>query len=82
MNNDNDIKVEIDTKLQSNKLITVIIIWENYSVKSILKNLKVHIYTTLIRPVMLYESETWPLRKTQIVYRKINSENNFWTMDG
>lgn len=59
LTNDKDTEKEIDNRLKKcyyglGKLL---------SAKDISKNLKIQIYMTLIRPVVLYSSVTWPLRK-------------------
>ncbi|KAL4082894.1 hypothetical protein QTP88_029548 [Uroleucon formosanum] len=77
--------VEIDTRLKKGNNCYYGL-GKVLSAKAISKNLKVQIYTTLIRPVVLYGSETWPLRKAEQmrleVFEKENSEKDFWTMQG
>lgn len=38
--------------------------------KSISKNLKVRMCVTLLRPIVLYGTETWPLRRTEKLREK------------
>ncbi|KAL4096954.1 hypothetical protein QTP88_021820 [Uroleucon formosanum] len=64
LTNDNNIKVEIDTRLKKGNNCYYGL-GKILSAKAVSKNLKVQIYTTLIRPVVLYGSETWPLRKAE-----------------
>ncbi|KAL4084248.1 hypothetical protein QTP88_028073 [Uroleucon formosanum] len=64
LTNDNNIKVEIDTRLKKGNNCYYGL-GKVLSAKAVSKNLKVQIYTTLIRPVVLYGSETWPLRKAE-----------------
>ncbi|VVC44605.1 Reverse transcriptase domain [Cinara cedri] len=61
---DNDIKTEISTRLQSaNKCFFGLS--KIFRSRAISKNLKVRMYLTLLRPIVLYGAETWPLRKTE-----------------
>lgn len=59
---DNDLKLEISARIQkSNKSF--------FGLRNVLKsktlstNLKIQMYMTLIRPIVLYAAEIWPLRK-------------------
>jgi hypothetical protein len=61
---DNDIKTEVSTRIQlANK--------GYYGLEKVLKSkalskaLKIKMYMTLLRPIVLYGSETWALRKTE-----------------
>jgi len=61
---DNEIKTEISTRIQlANRgyygLEKVL------KSKSLSKTLKINMYMTLLRPIILYGSETWALRKTE-----------------
>ncbi|VVC30294.1 eIF3G, RNA recognition motif,RNA recognition motif domain,Eukaryotic translation initiation factor 3 [Cinara cedri] len=61
---DNDIKTEISMRLQSaNKCFFGLS--KIFRSRAISKNLKVRMYLTLLRPIVLYGAETWPLRKTE-----------------
>jgi hypothetical protein len=61
---DNDIKTEISMRLQSaNKCFFGLS--NIFRSRAISKNLKVRMYLTLLRPIVLYGAETWPLRKTE-----------------
>ncbi|KAL4143757.1 hypothetical protein QTP88_006044 [Uroleucon formosanum] len=61
---DNDIKTEISMRLQSaNKCFFGLI--KMFRSRAVSKNLKVRMYLTLLRPIVLYGAETWPLRKTE-----------------
>jgi exonuclease III len=60
----NDIKTEISTRLQSaNKCFYGLS--KIFRSRAISKNLKVRMYLTLLRPIVLYGAETWSLRKTE-----------------
>ena len=61
---DNDIKTEVSTRIQlANRgfygLEKVL------KLKALSKALKIKMYMTLLRPIVLYGSETWALRKTE-----------------
>jgi hypothetical protein len=61
---DNDIKTEISMRLQSaNKCFFGF--RKIFRSRAISKKLKVRMYLTLLRPIVLYGAETWPLRKTE-----------------
>ncbi|KAL4143760.1 hypothetical protein QTP88_006047 [Uroleucon formosanum] len=61
---DNDIKTEISMRLQSaNKCFFGLI--KMFRSRAVSKNLKVRMYLTLLRPIVLYGAETWPLKKTE-----------------
>jgi hypothetical protein len=64
MTEDKDIKTEVSTRIQlANR--------EYYGLEKVLKSkslskaLKIKMYMTLLRPIVLYDSETWALRKTE-----------------
>jgi len=61
---DNDIKTEISMRLQSaNKCFFGLS--KIFRSRAISKNLKVRMYLTLLRPIVLYGAETLTLRKTE-----------------
>jgi hypothetical protein len=61
---DNDIKTKISMRLQSaNKCFFGLT--KIFRLRAISKNLKVRMYLNLLRPIVLYGAETWPLRKTE-----------------
>lgn len=64
LTNGNKIKVEIDTRLKKGNNCYYGL-GKVLSAKAVSNNLKVQIYMTLILPVVLYGSETWPLRKAE-----------------
>ena len=79
---DNELKTEVSTRIQlANK--------GYYGLERILKsrtlskNLKIRIYMTLLRPIVLYGSETWALRKAEEQrlgsIREESFKKNIWT---
>ncbi|KAF0761425.1 ribosome biogenesis protein TSR3 isoform X1 [Aphis craccivora] len=50
------------------------------SYRTLSTNLKIQMYMTLIRPIVLYASETWPLRKVEETGLKENPVKNVWPM--
>jgi hypothetical protein len=61
---DNDVKTEISMRLQSGYKC-FFGLSKIFRSKANSKNLKVRMYLTLLRPIVLYGAETWPLRKTE-----------------
>jgi len=61
---DNDLKMEMDTRiLMGNRCYFGL--RSMFSSKILSTKLKIQVYMTLIRPVVLYGSETWTLRKVE-----------------
>jgi len=67
---ENDLKIEISTRIQKdNKCLFGL--GRILSSKVISTNLKIQMYITLIRPIVLYASKTWPFRKAEETRLKV-----------
>jgi hypothetical protein len=72
---DNELKTEVSSRIQlANKgYYGLEIILKS---RTIFKNLKIRMYMTLLRPIVLYGFETWALRKSEeqrlgVIERKV-----------
>lgn len=67
---DNDLKMEINIRIQKGNK-SFFGLGKILSSRTISVNMKIQIYITLVRSIILYTSETWPLRKIEETRLKV-----------